>query len=140
MPDLRYTLEQEKGGIHIHAIGKTRAGLFTAASHALFEAMKPGKFVETAEQNQRDFHLQEATSEALLSKLMNEGLRVAKDYKEACQELRLNLITDTKLEGSFVGCEVTHFDHPVESSSASAISVAKDDMTGEWHADIKVSR
>jgi len=140
MPDLKYTIEQEKAGLHIHAKGKTRAGLFTAASHALFEAMKPGKFVETAEQNQRDFKLEEETSEALLSKLMNEGIRIAGDHKEACQEIRLNLITDKKVEGSFVGCEVTHFDQPLEGGNASAISVAKDEMTGEWHADIKISR
>ncbi|MFA5129369.1 MAG: archease [Patescibacteria group bacterium] len=140
MPDLKYQIDRHEGYTVIHAQGKTRPGLFTAVSHALFEAMQPGKFIEDAPQNQRSFSFEDESSEALLAKMVDEGIRVASDHKEACQELRLNLITDKKVEGSFMACEVTHFDSPLKESDKASISVKKDEATGEWQAEIRISQ
>lgn len=140
MAEHKYEISKENSQIHIKAFGKTRAGLFTCATHALFEAMGPVRHPDQVERNERGFAVEADTSEILLAKLLNEVLRVSATHQETCEELRLNLITDKKAEGAFVGCAVTHFDQPVIQAPHEAVSVKKNEETGEWEAVITIAK
>lgn len=139
MAEYKYEVSKEDGQIHIKAFGKTRAGLFTCATHALFEAMSPVRHPENIDRSERGFAVEAESPEILLAKLLNEVLSVSAKHQETCEELRLNLITDKKAEGAFVGCAVTHFDRPVIEAPHEAVVVRKNEQTGEWEADIRIS-
>lgn len=132
----KYEITQEDGRICVHAKGKTRAGLFTSAMHGLFAAMKPQHHEGEAPKNERSFSVEAESAEALLVKMLNEALEVSTERKETCDELKLSLITDKKVEGSFVGCEVTLFDQPIASATDHGLTVSKNEETGEWEATI----
>lgn len=139
MADHKYEISKEDGQIRIKAFGKTRAGLFTCATHALFEAMGPVRHPENADRTEHGFSVEAETPEVLLAKLLNQVLEVSSKHQQTCEELRLNLITDKKAEGAFVGCAVTHFDQPVIDTPHEAVSVKKNEETGEWEAEIRVN-
>jgi SHS2 domain-containing protein len=123
----------EEGKVCIKARGKTRAGLFTSAMMGLFHTMQPVKPREDVQKNERPFSIEAETPEALLVRLLNEALVVSTAHNEA---LQLKLITDTKAEGSFVGCAVTHFGQPVVAATDHNLEVKKNEETGDWEADI----
>jgi SHS2 domain-containing protein len=139
MAEHKYEISKDGGQIAIKAFGKTRAGLFTCATHALFEAMGPVRHPEHIDRNERGFSVTAESPEILLAKLLNEVLKVSAEHQETCEELRLNLITDKKVEGAFVGCAVTHFDQPVIKAPHEAVVVSKNEQTGEWEAEIRIS-
>jgi SHS2 domain-containing protein len=139
MAEHLYEISKENGQIHIKAFGKTRAGLFTSATHALFEAMGPVRHPDHVERSEHGFAVEADTPEVLLAKLLNEVLRVSATHQETCEELRLNLITDKKAEGAFVGCAITHFDQPVIQTPHEAVTVKKNEETGGWEAEITIA-
>lgn len=140
MAEHKYEISKENGQIYIKAFGKTRAGLFTCATHALFEAMGPVRHPENVDRNEHGFAVEADDAEVLLAKLLNEALMVSAKHQETCEELRLNLITDKKVQGAFVGCAVTHFDQPVIQTPHEAVSVDRDMDTGEWVAEIRITQ
>lgn len=135
---LKYQIEHEGDHVAIIAYGKTRAGLFTAAMHALFEAMEPARHPENDTQNQRTFSVEAESPEKLLAYMLDDAIQVADRNGETCEDLRLNLITNTKVEGSFMGCAVTHFAKPVIGTADEGIAVTKNEETGEWEAKIRI--
>lgn len=139
MAEHKYEISKENGQIFIKAFGKTRAGLFTCATHALFQAMGPVRHPEHIDRNEHGFAVEADSAEVLLAKLLNEVLQVSAKHQETCEELRLNLITDKKAEGAFVGCAVTHFDQPVIQTPHEAVAVKKNEQTGEWEAEIRIT-
>lgn len=134
----KYQIVHEGDHVVITAYGKTRAGLFTAAMHALFEAMEPARHPENDAQNERTFSVEAESPEILLAKMLDNAIQVADQNSETCQELRLNLITNTKVEGSFMGCAVTHFAKPVTGTADEGLTVKKNETTGEWEAVIRI--
>lgn len=139
MAEHKYEISKENGQIYIKAFGKTRAGLFTCATHALFEAMGPVRHPENVERNEHGFSVEAESGEILLAKLLNEVLQVSAKHQQTCEELRLNLITDKKVEGAFVGCAITHFDQPIIQAPHEAVTVKKNEETGEWEAEIRIT-
>ncbi|MBD3251584.1 hypothetical protein GF380_03995 [Candidatus Uhrbacteria bacterium] len=127
--------ELEDGKICVLAKGKTRAGLFNSAMHGLFAAMKPEHHPE-GKKEPRTFSVSSDTPEALLVDMLNEALVLSTANREACEELKLDLITDKKAEGSFQGCEVTQFHRPILSALDHQLEIVKDPDTGEWSARI----
>ena len=138
MSEKNYEIERDGDVVIIRALGKTRAGLFTAATHALFELMGPNKHPDNDTENEHPFRLEADTSEDLLSQLLREGIRVSDEHRETCQELKLDLITDKQASGHFVGCAVTHFDQPIPASERHAVSISKNEETGNWEAVIRI--
>jgi SHS2 domain-containing protein len=126
-----------EGKICIKARGKTRAGLFTSAMMGLFNAMSPALHQgEDAIKNERKFSVEAETPESLLVRLLNEAIAVSTAHGESCEELKLDLITDTKAEGSFVGCSASSFGKPVAAATDHELKVRKNEETGDWEADI----
>lgn len=136
MNSKNYDISREGDSIVIRAHGKTRAGLFTAATHALFDVMQPNHRSDEPERHQHDFSFEAKTPEILLSNLLNEGIRVSNTHLETCEELKLDLITDKQVNGHFVGCGVTHFDKPIVSTDHEKIVISKNAETGEWETTI----
>ncbi len=126
----------EEGKVCIKARGKTRAGLFTSAMMGLFQAMGPRHHEGDVPKNERSFSIDAETPESLLVGLLNEAIAVSTAHGEVCEELKLDLITDTKVEGSFVGCSVAHFSQPVVAATDHNLEVRKNEETGDWEADI----
>ena len=134
----KYEISHEGDHVIIHAYGKTRAGLFTNATKALFEAVKPNVHEQHEDdKSQHVFTLEEESAEKLLARLMNEAILVASNQHEVCEDLKLSLITDTKAEGHFVGCRLIDMGHPVAAALEDGLSVSKNDETGEWEAVIR---
>ena len=127
---------EDEGKVCIKARGKTRAGLFTSAMMGLFNAMKPNHHEDGGQKNERSFSVEADTPEALLVNMLNEAIAVSTAHGETCEELKLNLITDTKAEGQFVGCSVSHFEQPVSAATDHELEVRKNEETGDWEADI----
>lgn len=133
-----YTISHEGDHTIVHAYGKTRAGLFTNATKALFKAVRPNLHPqEEDEKSQHSFALEESTAEALLARLMNEAILVTANKQEVCEDLKLSLITDTKAEGHFVGCRLIDMEHPVSAAIEDGLRVFKNEETGEWEATIR---
>jgi SHS2 domain-containing protein len=126
----------EEGKVCIKARGKTRAGLFTSAMMGLFNAMKPARQEGEVPKNERKFSIEAETPEVLLVRLLNEAIVVSTAHGESCEELKLDLITDTKAEGLFVGCSVTNFGQPIVAATDHNLEVRKNEETGDWEADI----
>jgi SHS2 domain-containing protein len=136
----KFEIIPQGDGVCVKARGKTRAGLIASAMHGLFSAMKPVRPQEQAQKSEHPFAVEAATTEELLVRLLNEAIAVSREHGESCEELQFKLVTDTKAQGSFVGCAVTHFETPVAAAADRDLRVKKNEETGEWEAEICLER
>lgn len=132
----RFEIIPQGDVICIKARGKTRAGLFSSAVKGLFVAMRPQRNDEEAQKSERPFAVKADSTESLLFKLLNEAIIVSTVHQETCEEIKLDLITDTNAEGQFVGCALTDFNQQIVGVSDQRLDVKKDEETGEWEATI----
>lgn len=90
-------------GAGVHAVGSTRAGLFTAALQGAFVSPEPMAGEDSEEKIERKFALQADDSGALMVALLEEAIRAASANSETYEDVSFTLVTDKKAEGSFVG-------------------------------------
>ncbi|MBN1585143.1 hypothetical protein JW899_02115 [Candidatus Uhrbacteria bacterium] len=135
----------EDDSLKVRVVASTRAGFMTAALEGLFTANRP-QFVETdietrfvARETERDFSVGADDFPGLLAGFMEEALKLSGKNGEAYVGLRLNLITDTKAEGTFLGQPVTGFGHDLKGIDRRSLKVEKNQL-GYWESTVSLKK
>ncbi|MFH2231603.1 MAG: archease, partial [Patescibacteria group bacterium] len=120
----KYEIIQHEAEVKIKATASTRVGLLSASLQGLLDASKP-KYVENAEQVEREFSVSSDEFELLLIDFLSEAVNLSNANSEAYEDVSFDLITDKQANGKFLGRPVSGFENQIKSTSHKDLSVKK---------------
>ena len=126
-----------KGVPQVLVQATTKAGLVGAALQGLFSVTSPD-FSQAEDDTrllERSFKIEADGFADLLAALLNDALRQAAKHGEAYEEVRLNLITDKKAEGEYLGRTVRSFGRQIKGVKAAGLEVQRNEA-GEWQTTL----
>ncbi|MDD5251285.1 MAG: archease [Patescibacteria group bacterium] len=117
----------------------TKAGLLSAAMQGMFTAAKPKWVKEDPvedQTNRRRFSVTAEDFSTLVVRLLNEALSAAAANRESYEDLSLAFVTDTKVEGEFVGRAVRGFGTPIKTARKTDAKVERN-ADGQWETVVE---
>jgi hypothetical protein len=125
-----------EGGDRLLVRASTKAGLLGAAVQGLNEAMEP-RFAgeeDAAKMTERKFSVIADNFGETLAALLREQLRLVSEEGEAYDGVRLNLVTDRRIDGELLG-------RPAEGFGRASVRTLPPEevvrtVEGEWEATL----
>jgi SHS2 domain-containing protein len=131
----RFEIVPHAAGVSVRVFASTKAGLAMASLQGMFAAAAPRFVNGEALPVERPFKVESRDFGALLVDVLREAISSAAANEEGYEDIRFNLITDTKAEGAFIGRPVKSYGTVIKAAKEDSLLVDKNEK-GEWETTV----